>query len=458
MEKILQPEEFLNSLINYEKIPGYQYDLTAYKLFLEKIGAPQKKLKNVILIAGTKGKGSTATIINSCLIANGYKVGLFTSPHLLRITERIKINNKELTKKQMEKYIRLIRPHINFKTRIGARTFFEVLTAIAFMHFAKNQVDFAVLEVGLGGRLDATNVVDARIPVITRIGYDHMNLLGNRLSQIAYEKAGIIREAIPLNPSFIKGETGGFFITIHQHPSVEKLLKRIARERKNKIIYADELQGIKIKRIQLSGTKMHIKGPLGKFDIFLPLVGAHQLENLKIALAVLYELKNRGFPISISAIKKGLTQVKLSGRFEIISQRPLVIYDVAHNEDSFCALNNNLKNFFIGSDIKKQKELYIVFGCSRDKDINYAIKYIFPEAKQILLVRIENPRAMEPLEIYKRAKKYQKNLLIAGSIKRALEYISAKNMDNLITLIFGSFYLYPDVYSFYHHYLVHRNH
>lgn len=457
MKKNLHPEEFLNSLINYEKIPGYKYDLAAYKLFLEKLGAPQKKLNNVILIAGTKGKGSTATIINSCLIANGYKVGLFTSPHLLRISERIRINNQEITKKEMEKYIRLIKPHINFKTRIGARTFFEVLTAIAFMHFAENQVDFAVLEVGLGGRLDATNVVDARIPVITRIGYDHMNLLGNKLSQIAYEKAGIIRKAIPLNPPFIKGETGGFFITIHQHPSVEKVFKRIARERKNKIIYADELHQIKIKRIQLSGTKMHIKGPSGEFEIFLPLAGAHQLENLKIALAVLYELKNRGFKIYKSAIKKGLTQVKLSGRFEIISRKPLVIYDVAHNEDSFRALNNILKKILAGSVMKKQKELYIIFGCNKDKKINYAIKYIFPQAKQVLLVRIDNPRTMDPIGIYNRAKKYQKNLLIAGSIKGALEYINAKNMENAITLIFGSFYLYPDVHSFYHRHFIHHN-
>lgn len=454
MKKILHPEEFLNSLINYEKIPGYQYDLTAYKLFLEKLGAPQKKLKNVILIAGTKGKGSTATIINSCLIANDYKVGLFTSPHLIRTTERIKINNQEISWQEMEKYIKIIKPHINFKTRIGARTFFEVLTAIAFMHFAEKQVDFAVLEVGLGGRLDATNVFDFHIPVITRIGYDHMNLLGSRISQIAYEKAGIIHG---LHSSATDDTNKKVVITIHQSPTVENVLRKIARQRNHNIIYADDLHQIDIITATPDGSKVRIDGALGNFVAFLRLVGNQQIENLKIALAVVYILKEQGFKINKFNISKGITQVALRGRFEILCKRPLIIYDVAHNVDSFKALHRNIEMLKQSENNFADSCLYIIFGCNQDKKINYAVKNIFPLAREVLLVKVNNPRAMEPLEIYKRAKKYQKNLLIAGSIKRALEYINAKNMENLITLIFGSFYLYPDVYSFYNHYFLSRS-
>jgi len=438
MRRHIKPEEFLNSLVNYEKISCYHYDLEAYKKFLEKLGSPHKKLKNVILIAGTKGKGSTATIINSCLIASGYKVGLFTSPHLLKINERIKINNKAITDEEMEKYIKIIKPHINLRTRIGARTFFETLATIAFMYFAEKKVDFAVLEVGLGGRLDATNVFENHIPVITRIGYDHMNLLGNKLSQIAREKAGII-------PDSRFQITDNQIITIHQRPSVETILKKVARKRNHRIIFADELHTIKIKKLTLAGTELQITGSLGDFKSFLPLPGEHQIENLQNALGVLYTLKNKGFNIKIENIKKGIENTKLSGRFEIISKRPLIIYDVAHNEDSFRALDDVLK--LICNITKKGHRipLYLIFGCSKDKDINYAIKNIFPQAEEVLLVKSDNPRLMEPIEVFQKAQKYQKNILIAGSIKCAIEYLVPKLNNNAAAIVFGSFYLYPEV-------------
>jgi len=189
----VNPEEFFNSLVDYEKIPGYDYKLEDFIEFLAKFDSPQKKLNNVIHIAGTKGKGSTAAMISSCLESCGYRVGLFASPHLKRINERIKINSIEISNHQLNKYIKEIKPYINMKTPVGARTYFEVLTTIAFLHFLKKKTDFTILEVGLGGRLDATNVTHPIISVITRIGYDHTNLLGNKLSQIAREKAGIIK-------------------------------------------------------------------------------------------------------------------------------------------------------------------------------------------------------------------------------------------------------------------------
>ncbi|MEO0096367.1 MAG: folylpolyglutamate synthase/dihydrofolate synthase family protein [candidate division WOR-3 bacterium] len=465
----MKVEEFLNSLVNYEKVPGYKYDLEAFKGFLKRLGSPQEKLKNVILIAGTKGKGSTATMINSCLIGSGYKVGLFTSPHLMRITERIRINNQEITEKEMEKYIRIIKPHINFKTRIGARTFFEVLATIAFMHFVEKKVDFAVLEVGLGGRLDATNVFNSHIPVITRIGYDHMNLLGNKLSEIAYEKAGIITEALQTagtdferqhgfgnqscltindkrhterfsQPPNVKRKNCGTVITIHQRPSVNRVLQRAVRERKYQLIFADDLHKIIIRNMTIRGNELSVNGMLGRFELFLPLIGRHQIENLQIALAVLYELQKRGFKIKISNIKTGIKNAKLSGRFEILSEKPLIIYDVAHNEDSFKALLDNLKLL-----LEYTNKIYLIFGCNKDKEINYAIKNIFPLAQEVLLVKANNPRAMEPLEIFNRAKIYQENIIIATSIKNALEYVLEKIDCKSVVTVFGSFYLYSDL-------------
>ncbi len=428
----MEPEEFLNSLVNYEKTPGYKYDLKAFKTFLGRLGSPHKRLKDVVLIAGTKGKGSTAAIINSCLIANGYRVGLFTSPHLERINERIKVNNQEISNEDMERYIRMIKPHINLKTRTGARTFFETLTAIALMYFVDKKVDFSVLEVGLGGRLDATNVFASHIPVITRIGYDHMDLLGSKLSDIAYEKAGII-------PVRKYQREEGRIITIHQRPAVERILKKIACERKKRIIFADDLYRIEVRGMTFNGDELSITGPLGKFDALLPLVGRHQIENLKIALSVLFELKRRGFKIDVSSVKRGIEDTKLAGRFEVLSKRPLIIYDVAHNEDSFMALNENIESLLLNREIR------IVFGCSKNKEIGYAVREIFPRAREVLLVRADNPRAMEPEEIYKRAREYQRNLIIANTVKDAMRHINLNKDNKSAVIVFGSFYLYSDV-------------
>lgn len=351
-------ESWLDSLINYEKYPSYNYTLAAFRRFLARIGSPQDKLRNVILIAGTKGKGSTAAILNSCLIAAGYRVGLYTSPHLKKVNERIRVNGRPITGREFEKYIRIIKPHVDYRRREGARTFFEALTAIAFLHFLEHRVDIALLEVGLGGRRDATNVTRPLISAITRVGYDHENLLGKKLSGIAHEKAGIIHD---------RGTT----VTIHQRPIVEKILRAEARKRRQRMVLAESLHDLKITRSTLAGTAYRATGKLGRFDSFLPLAGAHQRENLALALAVLSELKDRGFKMTKPKIVRGLRRTELAGRFETISRDPLVIYDAAHNEDSFRALEKNLA-------LLRGKKLYLIFGCSSDKDIGYCIRHIFP--------------------------------------------------------------------------------
>jgi dihydrofolate synthase/folylpolyglutamate synthase len=417
----LDPQKFLNSLINYEKTPSYGYSLINYGKYLEKIGSPQKKLSNVIHIAGTKGKGSTAVLINSCLISNGYSVGLFTSPHLKELNERISVNNVRISDRNLENTLKKIKPYI--KDKKGIRTYFEVLTTIVFFHFLTTNVSFSILEAGLGGRLDATNVTKPIISVITKIGYDHTNLLGNNLAQIASEKAGIIKEKCRL-------------ITIHQRNTVEKIIKRTVHNKGGRITYAEDLHKIKILNQSIKGSRLKIKGELGSFEAFLPLAGSHQIENLQITLAVLSELKKMGFKITNAAIKLGISKTILRGRFDIISEKPLIIFDCAHNQDSFQALHNNLNRLSI-------ENFNLIFGTSMDKDIRYCLKYIFPEAKEVVLVKADNPRAMDPIEIHAKARKYQKNITIGSSVREGIQYFRVKSNDKTAILIAGSFYLWP---------------
>ncbi len=428
----MNPENFLDSLVNYEKIPGYNFNLADFRKFLTHFNSPQKRLKNVIHIAGTKGKGSTAAIVSSCLSSNGYRVGLFTSPHLKRVNERIRINHRELSNRDLGKYIRRIKRYIErshrtgsvkHKKRYGARTFFEVLTLIAFLHFLKKKVDFTILEVGLGGRLDTTNVTVPLLSVITRIGYDHTPLLGTRLDQIAWEKAGIIKPH-------------GHLITKYQRPTVARILHRLARARKSSIIFAEDQHTITLVKQSLRGSRLNISGEIGTFNAFFPLVGQHQRENLLLALAVLNELRKKGFKISRQAIQKGIRRTRLHGRFEIISENPLIIFDCAHNQDSFEALESNLDTFHI-------KNFSVILGSSRDKNIQYCLTHIVPRAREVLLVKADNPRATEPSDLYMRVRKYHGRVLIATSAQKAIEYLKSSGNKKTPIVITGSFYLWP---------------
>lgn len=420
----MNPEEFFNSLVDYEKIPGYDYKLEDFIEFLTQFDLPQKRLNNVIHIAGTKGKGSTAAMISSCLESCGYRVGLFTSPHLNRINERIKINDLEIPNRDLMKYIKQIRPYINGKHR--ARTFFEVLTTITFLYFLKKQTDFSILEVGMGGRLDSTNVTNPIISVITKIGYDHTSLLGKTLSRITREKAGIIKNR-------------GKLITIRQRPTVQKIIEKKCWAKSCSLSFAEDQHNIKIVKRTIKGSHVRIVGQIGRFNAFLPLPGIHQVQNLVLALSVINELRTMGFEIPVQAVQKGIRQTKLRGRFEVISNKPLVIFDCAHNRDSFEALHENIETL-------KIRNFFLIFGCSRGKDITYALRKIFPKAKEVVLVKTDNPRAMLQTDIYSNARKYQENITIASSVAHAIEYLKSKSQRNEKIIITGSFYLWQPVW------------
>ena len=418
----MNPEDYLKSLVDYEKQPAYDYDLDEFIRFLKQLDSPQNKLCNVIHIGGTKGKGTCVALLASCLAQSGYKVGQYTSPHLARINERIKIGDILITNKELSHYINIIKKLKRRRGKIkGARTFFETLTAIAFMHFVRYKTDFTILEVGLGGRLDATNSVNPLISIITRIGYDHTALLGHKLSQIAQEKAGIIKHY-------------GNLYTIRQRPQAQKIIERQCRLKSCSMHLAEQEHNIEVIEQTIKGSRLKLTGQLGRLNVFLPLPGIHQIENLLLVLAVLNELRNMSFDIPGYAVKNGIRGTKLRGRFELINKKPPVIFDCAHNQDSYEALCDNIKNL-------KIKDFRLIFSTSRGKDLNYPLKKIFPQAKEVVLVKARNPRAMLPVELYRRARKYQQNIIIAPSVDQALDYLKSKSKKDTI-IITGSFYLW----------------
>ena len=412
--------DFLYSLVDYEKRVGYDYDLDAYRRFLERIGAPQKKLPNVVLIAGTKGKGSTAAILASCLMQSGLRVGLYTSPHLSEINERIRVDGALISDEDLERLIAVLRPLIERKG--GARSFFEAITTVAFLYFLEQHVDCTVLEVGLGGRLDATNVSDPVVSVITRIGYDHTNLLGKTLEQITREKAGIIRQ-------------GGNLVTLHQRPSVDAVLKRIAAEKKSRVSFADQEHIVTVLDRSLKGSRVRIRGTIGNVETLLPLAGAHQIENLSIATAALVELRRMGLPVTEKSVRTGIENTRLRGRFEVVSDDPLIIFDCAHNGDSFRALEYNIGQL-------KIRDFEIIFGASREKDIRYFLKHISPRAKHVSLVKADHPRAAEPRDLLKKVRRYQKNATVERSVSAALDRLSRAERKPAAIIVTGSFYLW----------------
>lgn len=424
---------WLDSLIDYERSPAYDYRLDGFRRALAAIGSPHRRLRGVILIAGTKGKGSTAAILDACLRAHGYRVGLFTSPHLVDINERIRVNGRPVSDAELAGHVARIRDRFSSRPRAGARSFFEALTAIAFRHFARHRTDFTILEVGLGGRRDATNVCRTLIPVITRIGHDHVNLLGRRLAGIAGEKAGIMRRL----PGRFRSA-----VTVEQRPAVMKVLAAEARRTGHRLVRAEDRHRVTQLEGTLGGNRYRIDGELGRFEARLPLAGVQHNENLCLALALLAELKNRGFPIAIPKVVRGLGSVRLAGRFEVLRRRPLTIYDAAHNEDSFRVLEQNLK-------LLKGRRRYFIFGCSNDKDIGYCLRRVLPRGREVVLVKADHPRAMDLSRISLQLRGRRARIVAAGSVPEALAYCEARIRSSpgrpAAIIVFGSFYLYADV-------------
>lgn len=420
--------KFLNSLINYEKLVKYDYNfkLVNFKHFLKSIGSPEQNLKNVILIAGTKGKGSTATFIESCLRACGLKTALFTSPHLVSIQERIKVNNKPISQQDIDRLVNKIKPQVE-KYKI---TFFEAMTAIAFLYFLEKQVDYTILEVGLGGRLDATNVVNPQVAVITRIGFDHLNLLGRTLEKIAQEKAGIIHPQ-------------SFVVISKQKSSALKSIINKIKENKNQYYYIPEKITIKEMKSNLEGCKFTFleQNQIAK-TYQIRVIGKHQIENALTAWAVLNYLKKHEVCITEQGIKKGLAKAHPLGRCQIITQQPLIIIDSAHNPESAQSL------YYIIHDIIKQKVI-IVYGSSEGKLVSRILDILSPLTKRLILTQSQNPRRIPIEKLAKMCRQKSLSYQISDTVKDAIKLAKHLSKNKIPIIITGSFYIAGEALTYF---------
>ncbi|MBE3036268.1 MAG: bifunctional folylpolyglutamate synthase/dihydrofolate synthase [Candidatus Atribacteria bacterium] len=421
--------------MTYSEAIDYIYDLTKYgiKLGLKNInyllyllGEPHKKLK-IIHVAGTNGKGSTCSSISSILQSDGYKVGLYTSPHLVDFAERIKINHKPIDRKKVSELLERIKPYIEKVANTPSYnhpTFFEVITSMAFLYFFEEQVDFLVLEVGLGGRLDATNVCEPLISVITHIDYDHMDQLGNSLQEIAREKGGIIKPE-------------GIVISSNQHEEAYNEIKKIAEE-KNSLIYSIGREiNYKIVKSDIKGVIFDLKGIYHEYkNLHTPLLGRHQADNSATAITAIEALKIRGVNITEKAIRAGLEKVKWTGRLEIIQHKPILVLDGAHNPNGVKVVRDALKEIF------SYHRLILVLAIFADKDYKKMIQIIVPNADLIIATKTENSRATSPRIIAKEAAKYidQNKIIVTENIPQAINCALSNSKEDDLICITGSLY------------------
>ncbi|KPJ50697.1 hypothetical protein AMJ40_02095 [candidate division TA06 bacterium DG_26] len=407
--------DFLFGLIDYErKSETPSFDLGGFSTFLWKLGSPHTRLRNPILIAGTKGKGSTAAFIASCLRAAGYRTGLFTSPHLISPTERIQVDGVPISRREFASLVASLKPFVESE-RQSFRTVFEILTAMAFMHFLEKETDAAVLEVGLGGRLDTTNVVEPRLAVITSISRDHTDILGNTVEDIAREKAGIIR------PRTIT-------VSAPQSEAVRAVLGDVCNEEKSTLVFSG--REFRVLDHSLEGQQFEYEGE----RYWIPLLGEHQVENGMLAIDSIRLLGLMGLPVDTHHVKLGLQNTTWPGRMQILRSSPLVVVDGAHNDESAIALKNAVTKYL------QYKRLIAIIGISKNKDLRGIIEPLSEIADHLIFTRAHLPRAASPeelLQVYRGEAEAVAQPDIRSALKRAF---SASGREDLI-LVTGSLYL-----------------
>lgn len=407
--------------MNYNEIINYLYQrgfhtinlgLERIEILLRKLGNPEKELK-VIHVAGTNGKGSVCAMCTSILIEAGYKTGLYTSPHLVEFTERFKINNKNITEKRLVELFEQIKPHITNET------YFEIITAMAFLYFKQEKVDFVVLEVGMGGRLDATNVVTPLVAVITTISKEHTQYLGNTIEKIAFEKAGIIKDNFK----------GNCYVVVGESNAALNVIKKICKERNAKLAIAKP-----------TALKTSLKGEYQKI-------------NAGIAIGAIKTLAHFGYNIPNSAIVNGLLKTEWRGRLDFVERN--VVLDCAHNPEGIKCLVNELN---LLKEQHKFSKFQVVFGAMKDKEINKMVKLLLPIASKFILTtpkgdwingkwsmeeRAEKPENLAKLIIDNKFDK--KNVFILESPSEAFKKAKSLTKKNELVVVCGSCFLVGDV-------------
>ena len=391
---------------------------------LKPLGDPYKSFKS-IHVTGTNGKGSTSAMIASILRAAGFKVGLFTSPHLIEFTERIVVDGEQIPRADVVRLLERIRPIVDELHRgpeLVRPLFFDIVTATAFQYFAEVGVDFAVLEVGMGGRLDATNVVNPLVSVITNVSLEHTEVLGGTVLEIAREKGGIIKP-------------GGVLVTATQDDEVYALFKETCRRLDSRIFRVGTDITFQKRSFGIGGQSFRVNGLRGRYDLFTLLLGDHQLLNASAAVGAVEALSFSGIEVPAEAIARGLKETRWPGRLEVMQRRPLVVLDSAKDAEAMRALRDAVKGFRHG-------RLIAVVSISSDKNIPLMIGYLAEVADRfIVTTHSVMGRAARPSvivdEVARRGKPYEVVASVEGAVDRA---ISLAGEDDMV-LVTGSVFL-----------------
>lgn len=388
------------SRTHQENLSPENFDLSRMVQFMALLGEPQDDFPS-LHIAGSKGKGSVSAFCASALQQAGYQVGLYTSPHLRDFEERIQINQEPIARDTLVDLVDEIKPVVS---QIHGLTTFEIMTGLAFLYFARAEVDIAVIEVGLGGRLDATNIINPLVSVITSLYLDHTSILGDTLAQIAAEKGGIIKSGIPV-------------ICAPQENEALEVLGRIAEENSAPLVeVAREYSSTLLDR-KLEGQVFEIRKEKEQLSVVLtiPLLGEYQITNAVLAYAALEELRVQGIAISAEHITRGFREVIWPARFELLRKEPPVIVDSAHNPASMGKLRETIDDFF------PDLPLVLVFGISEDKQLDGMLEEILPRTSILITTQADHPRAMDPEDLAHRAGGYKCRIEVIPDVGEALK-------------------------------------
>ena len=406
------PVEHLDGL----KRLDIRFSLDPISRFLERLNNPQDAY-GTVLVGGTNGKGSIAAMVAS-VMSRGFRVGLYTSPHLIDVRERIRVDGDMISQEEMDAWIEKVKAHSTENL-----TYFEFLTAVAFLYFHQRKVDLAILEVGMGGRLDATNVVSPLVSVVSNISLDHTEYLGRRLEEIAWEKGGIIKN-------------GGVCITAVKQRRLQELLEETCRTR-GATLYRI---GREIKINTHPDGSFSYRGIGTRYDnLVCPLRGRHQIVNAAAALCVIEALAMKGFRVDDDAVFKGIRDVKWEGRLEVIRHSPTVLLDGAHNAGGASTLARALREEF------SYKKLIFIFGVLKDKDYKAMLKKLLPLGDRLILTSPDTERAMPPEAIVPVAKQYLRRIEVVKNSRDALKRALSVADQNDLICITGSLYLVGEI-------------
>lgn len=429
--------------MNYKEVMLYLDDIHMFGVktgherilrLLELLGNPQEKLK-FVHIAGTNGKGSITSMVNNILSMGGYKVGMFTSPYIEFFEERIQINNINIPKEKVADIFTIVISYIEKlkEENYEIPTYFEIVTCAALLYFCNEKVDFAIMEVGMGGRLDPTNVITPLVSAIASISYDHMEFLGDSLEKIATEKAGIIKSNIPV-------------IVYPQVKDVMKVIEEKATELNSTLIKINKGQGKFLgivnsdkNGIKTTKQKIIINTRNKSYQVLLNLLGQHQIINCAVAINIIETLQSLGYEISKNNITEGLETVFWKGRLEILKNSPLTVIDGAHNIDAIFKLKNNINKYF------KFNNLILILGIIKDKEVEKMVEAIAPMAQCVISVAPHSSRATIAKELYEIVNKYNKSSVYFEDYNEAYIYACDNSKYNDLILICGSLYMIGDM-------------